>query len=454
MRAIRFVLLVALVGCNRSAPPAGGGGGAPGEPAPIKVKVATPKQQALQWAIEQPGMVEAFEVTPLVAKLPGYVSAIALDPRAPKVEGKPVPLIDIGSEVEAGQLLATLDIRELDAEAAEKTAAVERARSEQAQATQDVAVAGAQIATAEAAVKEAEAGSVRADADVTRWKAELDQVNAQIMGGVADMQTRLVVTKNWESARAAKGEAEAKVATARAMVKERIARQGKAEADVAAAAAKVKFTQAEAKRIEELRAYTRITAPFAGIVTDRRINTRTFVQPTTGPLFTVARIDVLRVFAEIPEVSVAKALAGTDAVVRVPSQAGREYRAKVARTTRVVSPESRTLRIEIDIENADKLLAPGTYAMVRIDATATDAQVIPGPCVLSADEAFFVFLVEGGKAVKYRVQLGRSDAGHVQVLGRRKATATSGDWLKFTGDEKVVNGNLGALSDGTAVAVE
>jgi RND family efflux transporter MFP subunit len=426
------------------------------------VKIATPKTQPLQWLIEQPGTVEPLEVTALVAKLPGYVKSIAPDRAAikagVKLPGDQEPVIDIGSEVVAGQPLATLDIPELDAEATEKTAAVKRAKTEEKQAEKDVEVAKALMIAGEALVKEAEAGSTRADADVVRWKAELDQVNAQIMGGVADVQTRNVVTKNWESAKAAKAEAEAKVATARAVVKERTSRLGRAEADVAAAAARVEVAEAESARVQRLLEYKAIVAPFAGVVTARNVNTRTFIQPATASqhhsLFTVARMDVLRVFADIPEASAEKAGAGAAAVVRVPALAGREYLATVTRTSRVVSPDTRTLRIEIDIENKDRAISPGMYVLVQIKASAAEAMVLPLGCVLAADETHYVFLVEGGKAVKYRVQLGRSDAGNVQVFGRRLATKTSGTWEPFTANDQVVNGNLGALSDGTAVAAQ
>jgi multidrug efflux pump subunit AcrA (membrane-fusion protein) len=168
----------------------------------------------------------------------------------------------------------------------------------------------------------------------------------------------------------------------------------------------------------------------------------------------LVRSDVVRVFADVPEVSAEKAGVGTAASVRVPSLGGREFSATITRTTGVVDPATRTLRVEIDIENRDRALTPGTYATVRIDAEANDAIVIPAGCVLPADETHYVYLVEGGKAVKYRVQLGRSDPGTVQVLGRRKATATTGAWQRFTGTEQVIVGNLGALSDGTEVKVE
>jgi RND family efflux transporter MFP subunit len=459
---LALAVLAGTVGCNRANPPAPAAGGNGAEAGPVKVKIVTPKRQALAWAIEQPGTVEPLEITPLVAKLPGYVKALAPDAVAAiragfKGQSGPAPLIDIGSDVYAGQLLATLDIPELDAEHAEKLAAVERAKAEKKQAEAERDVVTAQIAAADAAVKEADAGIARAEADINRWKAELDQASTQAASGIAEVQNRLVIAKNFESAKAARAEAEAKVATAKAQVQERTARRGRVEADVEAAEAKVKAARAEADRVAALLEYTRITAPFAGVVTARNVNTRTFTQsvgPQAPPVFTVAREDVLRVFADVPEASAEKASPGSPVVVRVPALGGREYPAAVTRTTRAVNPETRTLRTEIDIPNPDRALLPGAYVVVQIKAQTPDAVVIPGSCVLSADEAQFVFVVEGGKVVKYRVQLGRTDGTVYQVLGRRKATSTTGPWEKFTGTEQVVNGNLGALADGTPVAIE
>jgi HlyD family secretion protein len=171
-------------------------------------------------------------------------------------------------------------------------------------------------------------------------------------------------------------------------------------------------------------------------------------------LFTVVRADVVRVFADIPESNADKAGVGTAASVRVPALGGREFQATATRTTGIVDPATRTLRVEIDLVNIDRALKPGQYATVRIAAEANDAIVLPSACVLPADETHYVYAVEDGKAVKYRVQLGRTDPGTVQVLGRRKATATTGAWVKFDGSEQIVTGNLGALSDGAEVKVE
>jgi RND family efflux transporter MFP subunit len=373
--------------------------------------------------------------------------------------GQPA-LIDIGSEVEAGQLLATMYIPELEAELLEKQSLLARAKVEKAQAEKELLVAESQVATATAMVAEAEAGVFRAETDVVRWKAELDQVNTQISGGVGDTQTRNVVTKSWDAAKAAKLESEARVATSKTLVLERKAKRERASADVDTAQAKIDVASAEVERVKALESYTRVTSPFAGVVTDRSrfVNTGLFTQPTANNqnpvLFTVARLDILRVFVDIPEDAADKADPGSPVVVRVPQLGGREYSLTVTRNARVLNPNSRTLRIEIDIDNADRALKPGHYVVVKLFASSANSFLIPTGCILAADETHYAFLVEGGKAVKYRVQLGHSEVGKVEVYGKRKASSTTGAWEKFTGQERVVNGNLGALAEGIAVEVE
>lgn len=460
MRAPLVLAVLLPLGCGKSVP---SDKGTPnGAPAAPTVKVSKPARKPVRWAIEVPASVQPLEVTPLVAKLPGYVKMIGPDVAAQKagvkLPGGLEPVIDIGSAVEANQLLATVHIPELAAEVLEKAATVERAKAEQKQAEREVSVADAMVLAADEMVKEAEAGIARADADVNRWKAELDQINTQITGGVADTQTRTVITKNFDAAKAARTEAAAKVSTAKAGVAQRKAHRERAAADVEAAAARVKVAAAELARVRALESYTEVRAPFPGVVTMRNVHPGHFLQPAgtnSGTvLFTVMRADVVRVYADVPEVNASKASIGTVAAVRVPALGGREYAATVTRTTGVVDPATRAMRVEVDLENKDRALKPGQYATIRINAEATDATVIPATCVLPADETHYAFLVEDGKAVKYRVQLGRTDPGTVQVLGRRKATATAGSWEPFTGSEQVITGNLGALTDGTEVKVE
>jgi hypothetical protein len=169
------------------------------------------------------------------------------------------------------------------------------------------------------------------------------------------------------------------------------------------------------------------------------------------PLFVVARLDIVRIFVDVPEASSAKAVPGAKVMVRIPALGNADITGTIARTAGVVLPETRMLRAEIDLPNEKRNLQPGLYAFVRIEAESADAMLLPSACVLAADETHYVYLVEDGRAVKYRVQVGRTEGANVQVIGRRKATAAAGAWVPFTGSERAIVGNLGALADGAEV---
>ena len=438
-----FLASLALVGCSK-APPSSPTASA--DAGPPVVKVTSAKKVPLHWFIDQPGTVQPYEVTPVAAKLAGHVKAIAPD------SGKPGGVIDIGSAVKKEQPLAVLDIPELVAELGEKTAAVGQAKAMKVQAEKELAVADEQVNAATAMVAEADAGVKRAEADVGRWKAELAQVDDLVARKVVDAQNRLVAEKQHRAAEAGKAEADAKVKTAAATVAERKAKRLKADADIATAAARVGVAEAEEVRVKALVGYTEVKAPFDGVVTARHVHPGRLLQ-AGQELFTVARIDTVRVFVDVPEVSAASLAPGSKATVRIPALGGREFDATVARSTGVIQPDTRALRVEIDIENKNGPLRPGMYAFAQIKAESAGATMLPSACVLPADETHYVFAVEGEKVVKYRVQVGRTEGANVQVFARRKAIATAGTWEPLTGGERVVVGNLGALTDGLAVRV-
>ncbi len=454
-RRFRPLALAALLaaGCQK-ATPAPAAGPPPAADAGPAVKVVAPKTQTLKWSVEQPGTVQPFEVTAVAAKLPGFVRRVLVD-IGDAVAG---PKFDAGGRVVVpGQLLAEIDIPEMVEEAAAKRAVAEQAAAEVEQAKRDLDVSDALIAVAESLVKEAEAGVPRAQADYDRWKSELARTEDLVTRKVIDPQNRDETLKQFRSAEASRQEAESKVATAKATLLQRRAMRERGVADVTTAGAKQKVADAEARRYAALAAYTEVRAPFAGTVTARNVHAGHLLQSAGGNraevLFTVARMDTVRVFVDVPEAAAAKAVPGAVAVVRVPALGGKEFAGTVTRTTGVIQPDSRTLRAEVDLPNPGGLLKPGAYAVVRIDAESADATVLPAACVLAADETHYCFLVEAGKAVKYRVQVGRADGGTVQVAARRKAGAVSGAWEPFAATDRVVVGNLGGLSDGVAVTV-
>jgi HlyD family secretion protein len=446
MRRIPFFALL-LAGCSKDMPAP-----APAVPVAAKIEYVQPQKQSLKWTIEQPGTVHAFETTPVVAKLPGFVSKVHAD-IGDAVTG---PEFDKNGQVaKPGQLLAEVFVPEQVLEAKQKAEMVKLAAAEVAQAKASLAVADQMVAADEAQVAVEKAGLLRAEADGVRWASELKRVEGLSVGMVVDTQTLDETKRQAAGAKATEAEASAKVLAAQAAVKAALARKQRAVADAEAADAKRKVAEAEAAKAEAVLEYTRIRAPYSGFVTARMVHTGHFLQPGAGgraeAVFTVARLDTVRVFVDVPEASAVNAAVGTPVVLRFPALNYREVAGTVTRTSKVLSADSRTLRVEVDLPNADGSLTPGLYCTVGIQANTKEAWVLPAASILFADETAYAFMAKDGKLVKVRVQMGRNLGTAFEVLRYRPAATTSGDWQPFQGGEKTVAGNLGALADGQAV---
>jgi len=453
MTRIAFVSMAALsilgLACNREATPTAIVPVLPAGPAaPVSVKVASPKKQTLSWTIEQPGTVQAFESTPVVAKLSGYVANVHVD-LGDAVKG---PHGD-----EPGTLLAEISIPELAEEAKQKKADIELRAAEVLQAKSGATVAAEQVNSSEANGDEAKAMRDRVEADAVRWASELKRIEGLVRSRIVDVQTLDETKKQQQTSLAAKAEVEAKIRSAAALVREAKAKKSRAEADVAAAEAKRKVAEAEASRVDALVAYTKIRAPYDGIVTGRFVHTGHFLQPSNGrldPLFTLAKLATVRIIVDVPDSLAAQAKAGTKAKVKFPSLAGREVDATIARASGAINADNRTLRVEIDLPNPDGLWKPGTYCTVQVQASSADTWTLPGGSVLVADETTYGFLIADGKVEKQRLRVGRTQGGSVEVLARQKATTPSAPWLPLTGAEPFAVGQLGALIEGQAVQIE
>jgi RND family efflux transporter MFP subunit len=121
--------------------------------------------------------------------------------------------------------------------------------------------------------------------------------------------------------------------------------------------------------VEALLHYARIVAPFAGVVTHRSVNTGDFAAPPRGratPLFTVARVDMVRVVVAVPDTAAPRVHAGTEVSIKVDVLPGQAFKGKVARTAGVLDTAKRRLRAEIDLPNPDGKLLPGMATTVTL----------------------------------------------------------------------------------------
>ena len=442
-----FALLlttIAVCGCSRSSPTSGTAGGSPS----AAFHLVHPQKKALPKVIEQPGTVHAYESAPLYAKLAGFVKKVH---------------VDIGDAVEGptksapGTVLAELSIPELVDEGREKEALVERAQAEVEQSKKLAEIAEANVVVADAQiVPRPRRASKRAQANLKRWESEATRVAEMVRSKALDPQTGAETENQLRSAEAARDESRARVIVAEKGAVKATAELGKAKQDVKAAEAKRKVADAEAARLRSLLEYRYLRAPFTGVISRRGIDTGHFVQPAgagkSDALFTVVRLDTVRVPVDVPEADAALVTKGAKASVRIPSMAGAEFTGVVNRTAEALDPGSRTLRVEIDLPNPDRKLRPGQYAYVRITAEMPPAWVLPANAVVKQADQTVCFLYRDGKAVRLPIQPGRTDGTWTEVVRKQKAGAP-GAWEDWTGQEDVLSGPTGTLTDGQAVEI-
>jgi len=420
-----------------------------------QIETATPRRFTLTRQVDQPGYLRPYEQARIYTKIAGYLESVD---------------VDIGDHLEKGLLLAKLWVPEMVEDLKVKGARVKLADADLLQARESAQAAKATQAAAQANVQVAAAGIQRADADVQRWQAEYERGQKLVGRGVYDRQTLDEAQNQVRSSQAASAEARARQVSAQATFDEAAARFRRAEADVEVAAARIQVAKAEYDKCKADLDYREIRAPFAGIVTQRNVNTGDFLQSsnsgftskTAEPLFIMMRTDIMRVTVQVPEIDAALIQEGDQAVVRLPALPGRAVIGTVTRFSWSLDERARTLRVEIHLKNPEwkkdqnraKELRPGMYANVRITARVASAWILPPEAILTDIQAnegrSYCFLVEDGKARKTLLQVGvRGDEG-VQVL--QKMTAKG--WEDLTAQEAVVVSNPGALLDGQPVELK
>jgi HlyD family secretion protein len=456
-----FPLAVALfvvtgAGCNRQTTDAQTAQSATGPT--VTVSTVKAERKTLRRSIEQPGQIEAYEETPLIARIPGYVGPLQCDIgmmfKGPKLDEK-------GNVVKPGEIMARLQVPELVEEHQQKKALVAQAEAEVAQAAANLRAAEAHVETAAARVEETVAGKERVDASYERWNSEYNQLKVLVAKKVVDEQSRDEALNQRDAAAAARKELAAKVVSMQAAYKESQALRDKSRADFSAAQVHVQVAQAEEARLFALLQFADIRAPYDCVVIRRNVHTGHFLQPGTGsgsqPLFVVARTDLLRVAVEIPEIDALLVTEGLPAVIRVQSARDRDFAGKVARLSGSVDARSRTMRAEIDLENKDNFLRPGMYAYVTFHLTLPNRLTLPAATVVVQGNKTYCWQVVNGKAKQTPLRIGLRQEGVVEVVQKLVPSGQSDGsptWVDMANDEMVIAGNLANLTEGQVVNVK
>ncbi|MBM3970930.1 MAG: efflux RND transporter periplasmic adaptor subunit [Planctomycetes bacterium] len=405
--------------------------------APIK-----PIRKTLVRITEQPGQIEAFEETAIHAKLAGFVKKVHVD-LGDKVTGP--SRISTDQPQQPGQILAELEIPELDAELKQKQAFVAQAAAEATQSEAGIKVAKSAQTSVEAMVAEARASVERADAMYERWKSEFERVRELVAKQAVTQKVADETEQQFKAADAARREIAAKIKSAQAKLSEASANIEKADADLVAARSRLKVAEADEQKTRALLSYATLRAPFDGVITERHLDTGHLVQPsgTSGkPLFVVVRAEIVRIFLDVPEADAKFIAVESPAKIKVPSLA-KSFEGKVARTAWTLQTSSRTLRTEIDVPNPDGHLRPGMYATAEIEvARRVDTLSLPKSAVLKQGaESFCLSISTDNKIAKLPIKTGIVAGTDVEIV--------SG----LTGEESLIGANLAAYKEGQAVEV-
>jgi RND family efflux transporter MFP subunit len=330
------------------------------------------------------GQFQPYQQVDLHAKVSGYIRWIK---------------VDIGDRVRQGEVLALLEVPELQNQ-------VEGAQAEVRHSQSDITRAQSEVVSAESTYS-------ALHAEYTR----LEEASKERPGLIAEQEL--------DDARAKDQQAAAQV--------------GVAKASLDAMQQQLGVSRATRSRLETMSRYEQIIAPFTGVVTKRYADTGTLIQAgqdnntQTLPVVQVAESDLLRLRMPVPESDVPYIQVGGDVQVKV-NATGHTFTGKIIRFSRALDTNTRTMLTEVDVPNRDLSLSPGMYAETTIQLQQkNDALILPAQAVVQNGDQSYVLVVDATNHVEKRnVTLGIQTSNRVEI--------TSG---LQTGDNVIASGQTG-----------
>jgi len=299
---------------------------------PVDVVIA--RAAILGQGLTLPGQTAAWFETTVYARVNGYVANW---------------VVDIGDHVKKGQVLATIETPELDAEL--------------------------KAARAQLKASEAQLVARRAEAEFSKTTNERWRDSPK---GVVSEQERDSKKADYESS----------------------------EARLLAAGAQVDLDKSKVDQYSALAEFKLVKAPFDGTITERKIDVGNLVtagsSTTTTPLYRMAQTDPLRVFVDVPQSAAGELMnAGIPAEIRVSGAVGGVFSGKIARSAESINPQARTMRVEVDMPNADHALVPGMYVNVAFRLPLRGSVEVPAAALIFRPTGTQVAKVDGSGKIKF-----------------------------------------------------
>jgi RND family efflux transporter MFP subunit len=313
------------------------------------------------------GQFQPYQQVDLHAKVSGYIRAIK---------------VDIGDRVHHGEVLATLEVPEL----------------------QD------QMNGAEADVRHSQSEIARAQSEVVSAESTYSAVHAEYMrlAEASKQKPGLIAEQELDDARSKDQEAAAQI--------------GVAKASLDAMQQQLGVSRATSSRFQTLSRYEQIIAPFNGVVTKRYADTGSLIQAGQDsntqalPVVQVAQSDLLRLRMPVPESDVPYIAIGGEVQVKV-NATGRTFSGRIIRFSRALDTNTRTMLTEVDVPNPDLSLNPGMYAETTIQLQQkNDALTLPAQAIVQNGEQAYVLVVNTSNHVEKRsVTVGIQTSNRMEI---------------------------------------
>jgi RND family efflux transporter MFP subunit len=336
--------------------------------APRSAAVTAVTRGNLDSTLTVAGQFEAYQEVDLHAKVSGYIRRIN---------------VDIGDRVRQGEVLANLEVPEL----------------------QD------QLEGAQAEVRHSQADIGRSQSEVVSAQATHAALHAAYTRLLQASQQRpgLIAEQELDDARSKDQESEAQIGVAKASLNSMEQQLG--------------ISRADSRRVQTLANYEQIISPFTGVVTMRYADTGSLIQAGTSsdtqsmPVVRVAQSDLLRLRMPVPENDVPYIHVGGAVQIKV-SATGRTFTGKIVRFSRALDTNTRTMLTEVDVPNPDLVLSPGMYAETTIQLQQKDdTLVLPAEAVIQNGDHAYVLVVDATNHVEKRtVTVGIQTANQTEIL--------------------------------------
>jgi len=337
---------------------------------PQNTELAPVISKPVSRTVELPAEIYPFLMVSLHAKVPSYVDHV---------------MVDRGSVVKEGDLLADLSAPEMQAQIVEAEFKFQSAEAERLQAEAQLA---ATQSTSERLVEASKTPGAVAGNDLIQAQKQVDAAQA-------------LVNAKQKASRAA---------------------------------------QEAVNALKALVAYLKITAPFDGVITDRLVHPGALVGPPADPaLLVLQQVSHLRIVVPVPEEVAGGVIPGAKVEFTVPAVPQRTFTGTVARISHALDQKTRTMPVELDAFNRDGALAPGMYPSVKWPVKSSRAVLfVPKTSVVTTTERTFVVRNKNGRAEWVDVKTGATEGDLVQVMGNLQ----SGDMVVRRATDELRQGDV------------